>query len=155
MTHAADPEADTPSDCHVVLTIPAKPEYVALSRLAVAALGGWADLQADDVADLKVVVSEACAVLLAPYVTGQDMEKSDTPALELAFDLCDDRWVVKVTTLGAPPVDAVDDSSTRSDEDAAEPHDLGLAVMRALVDDVDLAGEERHPSALTFTKTVR
>ncbi len=66
-------EAQTPSpeqeagdeDSHrteqIELTIPARPEYVAVVRLAAAGIAARMLFSYDDIEDLKIAVSEACA----------------------------------------------------------------------------------------------
>ncbi len=53
-------------DRTVRLTIPARPEYTGLVRLALAAVCGLTSLGPADVADLKLAVSEAANDLLGP-----------------------------------------------------------------------------------------
>ena len=152
MTHAADLEAEIVGECRVVLTIPAKPEFVALSRLAVAALGGWAELPVDVVADLKVAVTEACAVLLGRPPAD---DAPQPPTLEVTFDLGEDRWVMRVVTRGTLTEEPDVGLGRAPTEGGPELEGLGPAIIRALVDAVDVEGEEHCPSALRFTKTVR
>ena len=66
MEHTADLEAGGAQARRVRLTMPAKAEYVALSRLTIAALGSRFGLEPEVVADLKVAVTEACSLLVAP-----------------------------------------------------------------------------------------
>jgi anti-sigma regulatory factor (Ser/Thr protein kinase) len=49
----------------VSLVVPCKAEYVALCRLVVGALGAREALDEEVIADLKVVVTEACNCFLA------------------------------------------------------------------------------------------
>ena len=65
MEHSGDLEAGAAEGRRVRLTVPAKAEYVALSRLTIAALGTRFGLEPEMVADLKVAVTEACSLLVA------------------------------------------------------------------------------------------
>ena len=66
MAHAFENEGvgHPASGDRVVLTIPSKPQYVGLCRLALAALATRDLLSEDVVADLKIAVSEACALFV-------------------------------------------------------------------------------------------
>lgn len=44
----------------VYLTIPAKPDYVGIARLAVSGIANRMGFSYDDIEDLKLAVSEAC-----------------------------------------------------------------------------------------------
>src|SRR4051812_8187973 len=48
----------------VHLTVPAKPEYVVLTRLALSAVCRLTPLQPEDVADLKLAITEAATALV-------------------------------------------------------------------------------------------
>ena len=48
----------------VSLVIPGKPEYVGLCRLVVGAIGARQSLDEESIADLKLVVTEACTCFL-------------------------------------------------------------------------------------------
>lgn len=114
----------------VRLTVPAKAEYVALSRLTIAALGSRFGLEPEIVADLKVAVTEACSLLVAPpdQVAGS---RNPAAAIEIDFDFADDSWTIEVT--GDRPFSG-EISGSGCDEEAAG---LGLTIIGALVDSVD------------------
>jgi serine/threonine-protein kinase RsbW len=50
-----------PSVPVVSLKIPAKAEYITLSRLALTGLARWASLSDETLSDLKLALSEACS----------------------------------------------------------------------------------------------
>lgn len=121
----------------ILLTIPAKPEYVALSRLAVAGLARVSGLEQETVADMKLAVTEACTYSL--------LNVPDDPqeTLEVGFRVTPDSWVIEVASSGSP-----DDKHRPRGEGA-----LGLMVMRALVDQVELeAAAEGSRSILRLVK---
>jgi serine/threonine-protein kinase RsbW len=97
----------------VRLTVPAKPEYIVLTRLALSAVCRLTSLQPEDVADLKLAVTEAA--------TGFVSEDS-TEQLTCGFELEDDRLVLEI---GGPFAAAV----------SAEEQELGQAIIRATVDE--------------------
>jgi hypothetical protein len=96
----------------VSLAIPPKPDYIVLARLALSAICRLTPLQPDDVADLKLAVSEVATERLSGE--GQD-------AVRLEFELEDDRLVVDLHAGPAAP----------GNEDA-----LSRAIVEATVDEV-------------------
>jgi hypothetical protein len=96
----------------VSLSIPPKPDYIVLARLALSAICRLTPLQPDDVADLKLAVSEVATERLAG--------SSDGP-VRLAFDLEDDRLIVSLHASSAPS----------GSEDP-----LSRAIIEATVDEV-------------------
>jgi anti-sigma regulatory factor (Ser/Thr protein kinase) len=109
---------DTATDSRTVsLTIPAKAEYVLLARLALAAVCRLTPLGPDDVADLKLAISEAAALAV-----GEDPDRT----LRFDFSLADDRLVLELT--GPPEVEA---------HESLEEHELSRAIVEATVDECD------------------
>ena len=96
----------------VSLAIPPKPDYIVLARLALSAICRLTPLQADDVADLKLAVSEVATERLA----GASEE-----SVKLEFELEDDRLVVDVHAASAP---------------AGSEDELSRAIVEATVDEV-------------------
>ena len=96
----------------VSLAIPPKPDYIVLARLALSAICRLTPLQPDDVADLKLAVSEIATERLAGTADG---------SVRVLFQLEDDRLVVD---LHAGP-------ATEGTEDA-----LSRAIVEATVDEV-------------------
>lgn len=96
----------------VSLAIPPKPDYIVLARLALSAICRLTPLQPDDVADLKLAVSEVATERLA----GASEE-----AVRLEFELEDDRLVVDLHAASAP---------------AGSEDQLSRAIVEATVDEV-------------------
>lgn len=96
----------------VSLEIPPKPDYIVLARLALSAICRLTPLQPDDVADLKLAVSEVATERL----TGTSQE-----SVRLSFELEDDRLVVDLHA-GAVPAGSEDT--------------LSRAIVEATVDEV-------------------
>ena len=92
----------------VRLTIPAKPEYITLSRLALSGLSRVRPLSDAMLADLKLALTEACSNSVRhAYVDGDGQ-------VHISFELEHDRLVIEVADSGAGFV--LDDSA--QDEDA-------------------------------------
>ena len=96
----------------VSLAIPPKPDYIVLARLALSAICRLTPLQPDDVADLKLAVSEVATERLSGAADG---------SVRLLFELQDDRIVVALEAAAAPS----------GSEDA-----LSRAIVEATVDEV-------------------
>jgi hypothetical protein len=96
----------------VSLAFPPKPDYIVLARLALSAICRLTPLQPDDVADLKLAVSEVATERLA----GASEE-----AVRLEFELEDDRLVVDLHAASAP---------------AGSEDQLSRAIVEATVDEV-------------------
>ena len=117
-----------PDSPHTVsLTIPAKPDYVVLARLALSAVVRLSPMSPEEGADLKLAITEA-----ATYIMGGERRHStrdsDDPGARLTFtfDLGDEHLELAVTGAELPTV---------SDEE----RELSLALIRATVDSYDYA----------------
>jgi anti-sigma regulatory factor (Ser/Thr protein kinase) len=103
----------------VRLTVPAKPEYIVLTRLALSAVCRLTPLEPEDVADLKLAVTEAATAFV-----GEDSEEQ----LSCGFELEDQRLVLEI---GGPH------SATVS----AEEQELGQAIIQATVDECEFRAD--------------
>ena len=99
----------------VRLTVPAKPEYIVLTRLALSAVCRLTPLQPEDVADLKLAVTEAATALV-----GEESEEQ----LTCDFELEEGQLVLEI---GGPHTATV----------SAEEEELGQAIIRATVDECE------------------
>jgi serine/threonine-protein kinase RsbW len=127
----------------VRLTIPAKPEYIALSRLALTGLCRVRPLPDDTLADLKLALTEACSNSVR-HAYG-DAEGH----VAISFELHDDRLIVEVA----------DDGSgfevKESGEDGGDLSEggLGIAIIRSIADEVEIGGgPDGRGSRLRFVK---
>jgi hypothetical protein len=121
-------EASPENGRAVSLVIPAKPDYVVLARLALSAVCRLSPLAPEEVADLKLAITEA-----ATYVMGGERRQSardpgDDERLTFTFDLGDDALELSVTGAELPTV---------SDEE----RELSLALIRATVDSYDYSDD--------------
>lgn len=129
----------------VRLRIPAKPEYIALGRLALTGLGQARGLDSDTIADLKLALTEAVSnsVRHAYDAVGEGQ-------VEIRYELRGDRISVEVVDDGAG-FDPEEAPSFEGDE--LSEGGLGIAIIRTLADDVDI---ESRPgvrgSRLRFVK---
>ena len=130
----------------VVLTIPAKPEYVSLCRLALAGLGQRCGLDLETVADLKVAATEACSHAIR-RLTLDGAPDGAVRSVEMEIGVEPETWVI---TVGEWEPDA--ESGLVQDDDPLSDDALGLTVMRALVDQVTQVSRDDHRVALAMTK---
>ena len=101
----------------VSLGIPAKPEYLVLVRLALSAVCRLTPLGPDEVADLKLAVTEAATSRVQPDAPGDD----ESPELRVGMRLDEDR--LEVTLRGGTPTSGDD-----------EERELSRAIVEATVD---------------------
>ena len=127
MTHTAE------SIRAVSLTVPAKPDYVVLARLALGAVCRLAPLSAEEVGDLKLAMTEAAAMLVASPLD----EGVDHPPMEFRFDVQDDRMVLEVSGGGSPVM-------------AEDERELSAAIIEATVDEYSRDGDR-----MTLVKRLR
>jgi serine/threonine-protein kinase RsbW len=130
------------------LTIPAKAEYITLGRLA---LTGLVRLRPEPLAqevlgDLKLALTEACTNSVRhAYADGHG-------SVQILYELHSDRLVVEVTDDGvgfeppARPREALDDGWELNEGG------LGLAIIEALADELEIREREQGGSSLRFVK---
>jgi anti-sigma regulatory factor (Ser/Thr protein kinase) len=109
----------------VELTLPARPESVALARLALAGVAAVAGATAADTADLKLAVSEVCTSVVRA-LGGDDEDpivvRYASAGHQFAFDVEHPRRGLDLGQLDAEPLLGPSDAA------------LGLAVARAVTD---------------------
>jgi serine/threonine-protein kinase RsbW len=114
----------------VRLTIPAKPEYITLSRLALAGLARVRPLADDTLADLKLALTEACSNSVRhAYGDGEGQ-------VAISFELLDDRLIVEVADDGS----GFEVAEVGADGDELSEGGLGIAIIRSVADEVEIGG---------------
>ena len=112
------------------LTLPAESAYVAVLRMTTAGLGARLDLTLDDIEDLRMAVSEACALVLEVA--------RDNGVLQASYELGQGR--IRVTV------------RTDSDSGELDRESFGWQVLDALT--TDLRAENGAQSrSVSFTVT--
>ena len=144
-TTDAAPHASGPAQA-IRLTIPAKPEYITLGRLA---LTGIARLRAEPLSqevlgDLKLALTVACTNSVRhAYGEGEGV-------VEIVYELHADRLVVAVSDRGegfAPP-----SAPAQLDGEELSEGGLGIAIIEALADELEIRDGEGGGSRLRFVK---
>ena len=116
--HSEDPAFDSRD---VSLTIPARPDYLVLARLALSAVCRLTPLTPEEVADLKLAITEAAN----DYVDDSRPDE-DEGRVDFSFQLLDDRLVLE---LEGP-----------QGEVSGVEQELGRAIIDATVDECDFGG---------------
>ena len=127
----------------VRLCIPAKPEYISLGRLALTGLSRLRSFPEDVLADLKLALTEACTNSVRhAYDGGEGM-------VEILYELHDDRLVVEVTDTG----EGFEHDKVEPDEsDELAEGGLGIAIIQALADELEIGRPNGGGSRLRFVK---
>jgi serine/threonine-protein kinase RsbW len=129
------------------LTIPAKPEYITLGRLALTGLsrvhaGGFPP---EVLGDLKLALTEACTNSVRhAYGDGRG-------AVEIVYELHADKLVVMVADEGEgfePP------PGRSGDEHELSEGGLGIAIIEALSDEFEITERAGGGSRLRFVKNL-
>jgi anti-sigma regulatory factor (Ser/Thr protein kinase) len=128
----------------VRLAFPPEPRLLGTVRLVVGIVARKAGMDDEGIEDLKVAVSEACAVAVA------DLNRAGRPDL-IELDLVEaaDRVGIEVRDR-APPASRLALMSDANGEIDLDDRQLGLALVGALVDDLRIAALEGGGSRTSF-----
>ena len=132
----------------VRLRVPARPEYIALTRLALSGLAELAALSEEDVADLKLALTEAVSNSVRHAYPGGD------GFVSVSYEL----------TASALQIEVVDDGAGFDDPAVPAPLDgeelseggLGIAIIRTVADEVEITSRlGERGSRLRFLKRLQ
>ena len=112
----------------VRLTIPAKPEYITLCRLALTGLSRLRPLPDETLADLKLALTEACSNSVRHAYA--DREGS----VEILYELHADKLVIEVLDEG----DGFQGAETATEADELSEGGLGIAIIQAIADEFEI-----------------
>jgi serine/threonine-protein kinase RsbW len=136
----------------VSIVIPCKAEYVGLCRLLAGVVGASESLEAEDIADLKLVVTEACTCFLGGFDSGlgqgEECKAGRLPeSLRVDFLVTPKEWEVTVT-------DAQGNYRIPADSRCAPAGlgGLGLMIIEALVDTVQHTESDAAGSVIRLVK---
>src|SRR5437773_9206392 len=118
----------------VRLTIPARPEYITLGRLALTAIAGVHPVSDETLHDLKLALTEACTNSVR-----HAYDEGRVGNVEIVYQLEPDRLVVEVGDEGAGFEET---ASANGDDRDLEEGGLGIAIIRALADEVEIGPRE-------------
>lgn len=126
------------------LTIPARPEYITLGRLALTAIAGVHSVSDETLHDLKLALTEACTNSVR-----HAYEDGRVGNVEIVYELEPDRLVVEVGDEGTGFELAEPQENGNGD---LEEGGLGIAIIRAVADEVEIGPREEGGSRLRFVK---
>jgi serine/threonine-protein kinase RsbW len=128
----------------VRLTIPARPEYITLGRLALTAIAGVQPFSDETLHDLKLALTEACTNSVK-----HAYEDGGEGTVDILYELQPDLLAVEVGDAGAGF--ELSDSDGNGDDELSE-GGLGIEIIRAVTDEVEIAEREGGGSRLRFVK---
>jgi len=129
----------------VLLTIPARAEYITLCRLALTGIARVRALPDEVLADLKLALTEAASNSVRHAYSGDD----DTGVVEISYELRPDRLVIEVTDDG----EGFDPGEAEGPPEELSEGGLGIAIIRAIADDVEIGTQPSGKgSRLRFEK---
>lgn len=129
----------------VQLEIPPKPQFVSLCRLALTAICREHHFDDDQIADLKLAITEACSNSIRhAYDDAQDAALS---RVYVTYDMRPDRLVVEVRDEGR----GFDYEGANTDE--LPEGGLGISIIRAVCDEFEVVSRRGEAGAvLRLTK---
>ena len=125
------------------LKIPAKAEWVAVARLAIAAVASRLRFSVDEIEDIKLAIAEACTHCIQ-HATGPD-------AIEITCEALSDSVRITVCDRGTAPR-SEDVEKLTSDDGRTE--ELGVFLIRALMDKVEYTTDATNGTRLCMIKYV-
>ncbi len=128
----------------VILTFPAKPDYLVLSRLALSGLARAHPVDADVLADLKLAVTEACGNAVRHAYGSED------GPVTVAFSVAGEKLEILVEDQGTGLSVSPDEQWEMPDELSGG---MGMAIIRAVVDELDVTtGPDGRGTIVRMTK---
>ena len=128
----------------VELKIPGRAEWVAVARLAVAAVASRLRFSVDEIEDIKLAIAEACTNSI------QAAGGEDAGTIEIVCDAMEEELRVVVRDAAAPRLEAVKPGGLEE----GRTEELGVFLIRALMDSVEYTSDPRTGTALAMTKRV-
>jgi len=129
----------------VELKIPGRAEWVAVARLAVAAVASRLRFSVDEIEDIKLAIAEACTNTI------QAAGGEDAGVIEIVCDAREDELRVTVRDQNAGlHLESVKPGGL----DEGRTEELGVFLIRALMDSVEYTSDPRRGTELVMAKRV-
>ncbi len=129
----------------VELRIPSKPEWVAVARLAVAAIANRLPFSVEEIEDLKLAIAEACTICIQQGPGSETIDITcEAATAQLRVEVRDGRYRARGESTGAK----------RPSVMAVEGEGLGIFLIQALMDRLDYAVDPQLGSELVMIKRV-
>lgn len=127
----------------VRLSIPAKPEYLALTRLALAGLARLRPFPDELLSDLKLAITEATSNSVRHAYAGEGGR------VQVLYELRPDSLAIEVSDDGS----GFEPQERRAEDRELTEGGLGIAIIRAIADELEIGGgEQGRGSRLRFVK---
>lgn len=127
---------------NIKLSLPMKPEYVVVARLAVSGILSRLGFDMDAIEDVKVSVSEVCSKIIK-IGNDENEDQNVEKEFEIIFEVLGDK--VKILFI-------CKDSKVRCIfKDNKD--DFGLALIQTLMDELDLCNDENY--IISFSKFIK
>jgi serine/threonine-protein kinase RsbW len=134
------------TDAVVRLTFPAKADYLLLARLALSGIARSLPLDQEELADLKLAVTEACGNAVRHAYGGS------VGSVGVSFLVGASSLEMIVEDQGAG-IGRLDESEPFEDEPEPFEGGMGMAIIRAVVDEVDVHdGADGRGTVVHMTK---
>jgi len=128
------------------LQAPNKSEYVGTVRLAVSSLANRAGFDIEAIEDIKVAISEACSNIVCHSTIGEDR------SYRVICEISGDKFSITVEDEG----DGFDVKETIKEPDLEKlnSNGLGIFIIRALMDEVDVLSEVGSGTRIRMVKYI-
>lgn len=141
---------DAASGERVCLEIPPKPQFVSLCRLALTAICREHRFSDDDIADLKLAITEACSNSIKHAYEGIDADLNGTEKVYVTYEVAADSLTIEVRDHGKGF-----EWEGPNDHELPE-GGLGISIIRAVCDRFEVLRPADGPgAALRLTKVRR
>ena len=129
----------------VELRIPAKAEWVAVARLAAAAVASRMRFSIDEIDDLKLAIAEAC--------TNCIQQSEGIGTIEIVWEAS--ATALRVTVSGDGRGPRIESVKSGSGEEEARAGGLGVFLIRSLMDEVEYGVDPNRGPRLVMAKHVQ
>lgn len=127
------------------ITIPAKPEYVSVARLVVAAFADLLDFDGEAVEDIKIAVSEACtSAILQLHKEAQPEDRNVT----LSAYATERSLIIDVSYV-AKEAGGVEHASRQFRD-----RDLGMSILTTIMDKVEIMRAKQDGVTVRLAKDI-
>jgi serine/threonine-protein kinase RsbW len=126
----------------VELRIPSKPEWVAVARLAIAAIANRLPFSLEEIEDLKLAIAEACTLCITQVPGSETIDITcEAATSHLRIEVRDDRYRARGSAAGRAA-------------SAGEGEGLGVFLIQALMDSLEVHIDPQLGTELVMTKRI-
>lgn len=133
----------------ISLELPAKCDYVKIARFTASVIANSVGFDVEEIDDIKVALSEACNNAVTH---GKTNTKSDNFKIDFSVDEDNNRLVIEVSDSGSGF--KINDYVEPDLENPKE-SGLGIYIMKALMDEVEVKSEDSGGTKVTLIKKLQ